>query len=217
MAIHAIIPLKKLAVSKKRLATVFTPQERAKLSLVMLEDVLNALRTSLVDNIFVAAEDPQVKKIAEDVGAFYLFANGASLNLAIEEASSYCVKEGAKSILVLPADIPLINTEEINRIIELGDDGNSAVVLSPSHDWGTNALYQNPPELIPPCFGPESFINHIREAFRSDISVRVHISNQLATDIDSAEDLKKIFEVHNSTVTRQFLERIDFNPLNMGE
>ena len=211
MAVYAIIPVKKLADSKKRLSTVFTPQERAMFTLAMLEDVLKALKASVVDKLIVVGEDSQVKETAEQSGAFYRFANGATLNSAIKETTLYCVKKGAKSILVLPADVPLINSEEINRIIQLAGVGNSVVVLSPSHDWGTNALYQSPPNLIPACFGQESFINHIREAFRNDVRVRVHFSNQLAADIDSAEDLKKIFEIKNTTISKRFLEQINFN------
>jgi 2-phospho-L-lactate guanylyltransferase len=211
VAIYAIIPVKKLADSKKRLSTVFTPQQRTMLTLAMLEDVLKTLKASIVHKIIVVGEDPQVQETAEQFGAFYRFANGATLNSAIEETTSYCVKKGAQSILVLPADVPLINSEEINRIIQLADDGTSAIVLSPSHDWGTNALYQSPPKLIPACFGPNSFIRHIREALRNGVSVRLHFSLQLAADIDSAEDLKKIFEIKNTTISKRFLERIDFN------
>ena len=211
MAIYAIIPVKKLAESKTRLSLVFTPQERSMFTLTMLEDVLNALKGSSVDKIVVVAEDSQVKQTASKFGASYRFANGAKLNSAIEETTLYCLKKGAQSVLVLPADVPLIESEEINRLIQLGDGGNSAVVLSPSHDWGTNALYQHPPKLIPACFGPGSFLNHIREAFQNGLSVRLHFSSNLATDIDSAEDLKKLFEIQNSTKSKRFLEQINFN------
>jgi 2-phospho-L-lactate guanylyltransferase len=211
VAIYAIIPVKKLADSKKRLSTVFTPQERATLTLTMLEDVLKALKASVVDEIVVVAEDSQVHQAAEKFEAFYRFANGATLNSAIEETTQYCIQKGAQSILVLPADVPLIESQEIDRIIQLADGGSSAVVLSPSHDWGTNVLYQKPPKLIPACFGPESFIKHIRAAFQNGISVRLHFSNNLAADIDSAKDLKKLFEVENTTVSKRFLEQINFN------
>ena len=181
------------------------------LTLAMLDDVLQTLKASVVDKIVVVGEDAQVQKKAEQFGAFYRFANGATLNSAVEEATLYCVEKGAQSILVLLADVPLVNCEEINRIIQLADDGTSAVVLSPSHDWGTNVVYQSPPKLIPACFGTESFIRHIRAGLRNGVSVRLHLSNQLAADIDSPEDLKKIFEIKNMTVSKRFLEQINFN------
>ena len=208
LAVYAVVPVKNLTVSKRRLSTVFTPLERRQLTLAMLEDVLNAVKTSVVDKIVVIGEDDQVQEMASKFGASFLWAKGASLNPAIEEATSWSVKDGAKSILVLPADVPLLNAKDLNRILELGMHGGSAVVLSPSQNWGTNALYQNPPQLIPACFGPKSFLSHIQEAYRKGISVRLHFSSGLATDIDSAEDLKKIFETENSTVCKQVLQQI---------
>jgi len=211
VAIYAIIPVKNLADSKMRLSTVFTPQEREKLTLAMLEDVLKALKSSVVDKIVIVAEDSQVQQAAKKFGAFYLFANGATLNSAVEETTSYCVKKGARSVLVLPADVPLINSKEIDRIIQLAKGHDSAVVLSPSRNWGTNALYQSPPKLIPACFGPESFLNHIREAYQKGISVTLHLSPELAADIDSVEDLKKLFKIQNTTCSKHFLEQMGFN------
>ncbi len=211
VAIYAIIPVKKLADSKKRLSTVFTPQQREMLTLTMLQDVLKALQTSVVDKVVVVADDFIVRKTAEEFGAFYRFAKGASLNSTIDETTSYCIQKGARSVLVLPADVPLIDSEEINRIIQLADDVSSAIVLSPSHDWGTNALYQHPPKLIPACYGPESFLKHIRQAFLNNIGVRIHFSSKLAADIDSAEDLKKLFKIQNTTISKRFLEQIGFS------
>lgn len=210
MAVYAIIPVKNLADSKKRLSIVFTPQEREKFTLAMLEDVLTALKSSVVDKVVVVAEDSQVQQAAEKFGAFYLFGNGATLNSAVEETTSYCIQKGAKSVLVLPTDVPLVNSKEIDRIIQLGHD--SAVVLSPSSNLGTNALYQSPPDLIPACFGSDSFLKHIRESYRKRIRVTLHLSHELATDIDSVEDLKKLFEIRNTTCSKRFLEQMGFDP-----
>ena len=41
-----VIPVKKFADSKRRLATVLTTEERATLAEIMLADVLNAVRNS---------------------------------------------------------------------------------------------------------------------------------------------------------------------------
>ncbi len=205
MAVYAVVPVKNLAVTKRRLSTVFTPQERKTLTLAMLKDVLNALKVATIDQVVVVGEDSQVQELAEKFGASYLAANGASLNAAVEAAEAWCVTKGAGSVLVLPADVPLITSKDINCLLQLGNGGGSAVVLSPSQNWGTNALYQTPPNLIPACFGPKSFLNHIREAYQRGISVRLHFSYELATDVDSAEDLKKLFDIENSTVCSQVL------------
>ncbi len=210
MVTYAVVPVKNLGISKRRLSSVFTPQERKMLTLAMLEDVLGALKESVVDKILVVGEDPQVRQITEKQDATYLSTTQTELNPAIDEAIALCVKQDASSILVLPADIPLILAQDINRIMELAAK-DRAVVLSPSANWGTNALYQSPPNLIPACFGPKSFLAHIREAYGRGISVRLHFSKGLSADIDSAEDLRKLFEIGNKTKCKRTLEQITVN------
>lgn len=206
-SLYAVVPVKNLGSSKRRLSAVFTPQERGQLTLAMLEDVLAALKASVVDEVLVVGENLQVKQIAEKHHASYLSTAKNDLNPALEEAADWCIQHGAESVLVLPADVPLVSTKEINRIIQL-DVGKCGVVLSPSSNGGTNALLQHPPNLIPTCFGAGSFLAHIREAYVRSVSVRLHFSPELATDIDSAEDLQKMFEFKNSTECRRVLEQI---------
>jgi 2-phospho-L-lactate guanylyltransferase len=207
MTVYAVVPVKKLGVTKRRLSRVLTPQQRQQLTLAMLQDVLTAIKRSKVDVSVVIGEDDAVRELAKKFGTSYLSANDADLNGAIENAQDWCLKNGASSVLVLPADLPLLEVEDINRILELGA-GDSAVVLSPSRDWGTTALFQNPPKQIPACFGPQSFMRHIKEAYQRGVSVRLHFSHNLAADVDCARDLKKVFQAKQTTVTKQVLEQI---------
>ncbi len=208
MAVYVVVPVKKLADSKRRLSTVFTPQERRLLTLSMLQDVLSALKASKVDVIAVAGEDSQVEQVAKKYKATYLSANGAALNPAIEQAALWCKAQGASSVLILPADIPLLLAADVNRILDLGNRDGSNIVLSPSSNCGTNALYQTPPNQIPACFGPKSFLNHINEAYQKGINVRLHFAPGLSADIDDVEDLKKLFEIENKSACKRVLQQI---------
>jgi len=205
--LFGVVPVKNLVDSKRRLSTVFTPLERQRLTLAMLEDVLAALKTSVADKTLVVGEDAQIQKVAENCNALFLLTTSDGLNPAIEEATDWCVQQDADSVMIVPADIPLLEAEDVNSIVRLASN-DRAVVLAPSVNWGTNALLQSPPKLIPACFGPRSFIEHIREAYVRGISVRLHFSEELATDIDSAKDLKKLFSVSNNTFSREVLEEI---------
>ncbi len=207
MVIFAVVPVKNLEASKRRLSTVFNPRQRKELTIAMLEDVLRALKSSTVNETVVVGEDEEVRNTAQKLNASYIASTHSGLNPAIEEASSYSLTKNASSILILPADIPLLNSKEINRILELGQ-GNSAVVLSPSHNWGTNALYENPPKQIPTCFGPKSFLKHIKEAYLKGVSVRLYFSPGTSIDIDSARDLRKLLQIENTTICKQVLEQI---------
>ncbi len=172
----------------------------------MLEDVLTALQKSVAPETVVVGDDSVVHEVANRFSASYISASASGLNPAVEKATEWCVRRHADSVLVLPADIPLVSSRDVDTIVKLGSDRPS-VVLSPSQNGGTSALFQNPPNLTPACFGPKSFRNHFREACSRGICVRMYYSLGIGTDIDSAEDLKQLFEIENSTTCRRVLEQ----------
>lgn len=178
-----------------RLSTVLNPQERQKLTLTMLEDVLKAVKCSMVCHIAVIGSDQTVKGIANNFGVTYLKEKKHELNEAIKQATEWCILNNADSVLILPADIPLIIPEDINQIIQLCTKGDS-LVLSPSRNSGTNAMLQKPPDLIPTHFGQNSFRQHKTEALHKGILTMVYRSKRVALDIDSPEDLEKLLKMH---------------------
>ncbi len=207
MSVYAVVPVKALSKSKTRLSAVLTPQERKTLTLTMLEDVLEALRSSTVTKIVMISSDSAIQALTGKFNAVYLSESRRGLNQAIKQATQYCIQKKARSVLVLAADLPLIIPEDINRIVNLGVKEPS-LVISPSPSRGTNALLQKPPNLIPACFGPNSFIEHVNRAMASGILARSYYSFRVATDIDSIEDLKAFLRVENQTMSYQFLQQI---------
>ena len=209
MFVYAVVPVKSLGASKNRLSSVLSPQERSQLTLAMLEDVLSALQTSTVDDTVVVSNDLTVHDVVGKFGAMYLAQKTSGLNSAIEEATEWCVKEGAEAVLVLPADIPLLSSADVDRIVELGNCEEQTVVLSPSYNGGTNALFQSPLNLIHACFGPRSFAKHIKEAQSKGVCVRLYYSTSVATDIDSAKDLSKLLKTESNTACRRVLDQFN--------
>ena len=208
MAVFAVVPVKRLSVSKRRLSGVLNPQERRLLTLAMLEDVLTALKASTaVQEIVVVSNDLNVQDVVDKLGVSYFAVDQSGLNPAIEEATKWCIRNHADSVLVVPADIPLVSAQDIDEIVTLGSEGKS-VVLSPSTDGGTNTLFKCPPNLVPARFGIGSSAKHAKEAYNKGVCVKLHCSIGITTDIDSLEDLKKIFEVKNNTVTKRVLGQI---------
>jgi len=209
MSVYAVVPVKAPLKSKTRLSAVLVPQERKTLTLTMLEDVLKALKSSVVSQIVVISSDSTVQGLARRFDAVYLAERQIGLNEAIEQATEWCVQKKAGSVLVLAADLPLIIPDDINQMIELGIEEPS-VVISSSSSGGTNAVLQKPPNLIPACFGPNSFMEHLNRAMAIGISAKSYSSFRVATDVDSIDDLKNFLRVGNQTVSHRFLERIGF-------
>lgn len=209
MFVYAVVPVKSLGASKNRLSSVLSPQERREFALAMLEDVLSALQASTVDDIVVVSNDLTVYDAVGKFGAKYLTQKTKGLNLAIEEATEWCVQKGAEAVLVLPADIPLLSSVEVDRIVKLGNCEKQTVVLSSSYNGGTNALFQSPPDAIRVCFGARSFVKHIKEAQSQGVNLKFYYSANMAADIDFAEDLSKLLKTENNTACGRVLEQFN--------
>ncbi len=206
MVVYAIVPVKRIGVSKRRLSQSLSAQERKSLTVAMLEDVLQALKASTVGKVLVVSNDPNVRPIAEQFGFSFFSPFRKGLNFAIEEAFALSMRNKAESVLVLPADIPLVTSKDIDVIVKLGSDGQR-IVLVPSRDWGTNAFFQCPPHLIHACFGPNSFTKHMHEARGKGVCVKFYHSLGTGLDIDSVEDLCLLLKVENSTLSKQVLQK----------
>ncbi|MFQ6054052.1 MAG: 2-phospho-L-lactate guanylyltransferase [Candidatus Bathyarchaeia archaeon] len=202
------IPVKALADSKSRLSSALKPRERTHLTLAMLEDVVRvALASGAASGVAVISADRGILGFAGELGADAVREGGRGLNRAVEQVTAWCIRRGAGAVLILPSDIPCVTVEDIRRLVDLGSERRS-VALSPSDDGGTNALLRNPPDVIPPRFGANSFMEHLSAARMRGVRARVHRSPSIALDVDSVDDLKRLMEAPRETSTHRLLEEL---------
>jgi 2-phospho-L-lactate guanylyltransferase len=147
-ATWVILPVKTLGAAKQRLAPVLPPSARRELVLAMLQRVLAAV--AAVDGlgpILVVTPDPSVAAVAEAHGALILReARAAGLNAAVRRGLARAGAEGAARALVLPADVPLVTSRELNSLLGPTLAGGARVTLVPAADGeGPNAMLLDPP------------------------------------------------------------------------
>ncbi len=210
VTVFIIIPVKRLDNAKSRLSSLLTDDERKQFCLKMLEDVLGTVKsTKHPHETAVVSNDPTVSKVAKNFDAAYLKERKTGLNKSVSEAVDWCVERGAASVLVLPADIPLVTPWDLDRILMLGE--KASMVISPSSNGkGTNALLLTPPNVSPTFYGPHSFQRHIKEAKKLKISCRRYRSPGLALDIDTIEDLTYFVSLKaKETYAYKMLEEIE--------
>jgi 2-phospho-L-lactate guanylyltransferase len=192
MTLWAIVPVKPLRRGKSRLSGVLTEEARADLNRRLLTHTVNVLKAmdEIVD-VLVVSRDTEALSVARERGARTLRENGApQLNLALERATVVAKSYKASSVLVLPADLPQINAEDIRAILEAGREP-PVVVVAPDHKReGTNALYVNPAGLIDYDFGSGSFTRHCDRAMQAGVELKVIELPSLSHDVDIPEDLE---------------------------
>ena len=120
MPTHAIIPVKQLHESKRRLEHLLSPDERAELIGRFLDNLLLTLSAApVIDRVLVVTCDPQVVGLARRHGADVLVEAAADgLNAAVERGVVRAVDEGATAVLVVPADLPFARVEDIESMLQ---------------------------------------------------------------------------------------------------
>ena len=185
----AVIPVKGLLDSKSRLNRVLAPQDKKRLILAMLKDVLCSVRESeLFSRVLVISPDWNVEREANLEPGIFVHQEGLGLNPGIRQATLQAMGAKASSVAVLLADIPLVQPNDLRELQTVGNTAQR-VVLSPSLKGGTNVLIREPPDLIDSTYGRWSFSNHLRAAQKRRIPVYSVSNQRLSFDIDTPEDL----------------------------
>lgn len=190
MKATAILPVKRFADAKRRLAPGIGGTHRAELAAAMLEDVLEAIGASRsVERTIVVTSEPRAIELAAARGAGVLpdpdegGHSGAAL-AGIARAQQL----GAGRVVLLPIDCPLLATRELERLLTGMPDRYVAIVPD-RHGTGTNALALAPPDAIEPSFGEGSCGRHVAAAREAGVPFGVEELPSLALDLDTPADV----------------------------
>jgi 2-phospho-L-lactate guanylyltransferase len=183
-----VIPVKPLDQTKTRLAAVLPLSERVDLSRRLLQRTIGLARQ--VGEVVVISRDAGVRKLAKRAGAWALVEAGQGLNHALQQAADWVIAQGGQAILIVPGDLPLLQSSDLAEIVALGQRP-PAVVIAPSQRLdGTNALLLRPPGLIKFAFGPGSFEKHQQAARGAGVEPVLYRSPMVGLDLDLPEDLR---------------------------
>ena len=190
MRATAIVPVKRFAAAKRRLAGGIDEARRAELIEAMLRDVLVAISESrMLDRVLVVTGEPTAAEIAAELGAESLpdpsdAGHSEAALLGIEAAAAL----RAACAVLLPGDCPLLDARELDGLLT-GVPEHYVAVVPDRHGTGTNALVLAPPDAITPAFGEGSRERHVRAARESGMPFSVESVESLALDLDTPGDV----------------------------
>ncbi len=194
----ALIPVKTPAHGKSRLAGVLEHNRRAELVERMLKDVVAAvLDTDYIDRVLV------VSPVDPDLPPAVLMVRDQERDLisALDIARRAAVHAGARRLLVLAADLPLLMAVDVEGFIERAHDFDVAIAVDRA-GAGTNALWL--PAAVPFKFryGADSARRHRLEARARGLSVASFNLPALNFDIDTRDDLCDLVKISQSCGSR---------------
>jgi len=202
MPLWAIVPVKPLRRGKSRLAPVLTEGERTTLNQTLLTNTLKILSSvNQIDRIMVVSRDPAALTLARDFGARTVLENGnPELNTALRRAAMVAKTHMANEILIIPADLPLLSTNEIDAFLERSGKPPEVIISPDRRRDGTNMLYINPAGLIHFHFGTGSFQKHLAEAEKTGARIEIVESTSLGLDLDIPEDLEILQQLQQQDI-----------------
>ena len=207
MRLYSITPVRMLSNGKSRLSSVLSPSQREHLSKAMLSDVLSKIQASkITKGMLVVSPDQEVIKIASDFGAHGIKEEAEyGVNAAVEKGIEYALKNRADSIVVLPADLPRLNIEDLVSLVAAVEE-DPTVVMTPSNRLdGTNALLMKPPAVMNLHYDQDSFRSHVLEAIEQNVRLKTVLRNGLMSDLDDQTDLTEYLRSDSVSEVKKYL------------
>lgn len=201
-----VIPVKPFAFAKQRLSSVLTDAERAQLARIMLRDLLTTLGSCRrLAGILLVSQEVTVRALAHEFGVEVLDEETRGLSRAVAQAGSHLAARGERRMLMLPGDVPLATSTEIDTIVQHHQGDRLMTIVADREGFGTNALAVSPPALMEFHFGRESFQAHCLAAEAVGAKVQSLALPGLAFDIDTPDDLRALMTYDTEAETLAYL------------
>jgi 2-phospho-L-lactate guanylyltransferase len=192
VSIEAVVALKTLSQSKRRLSAVLSDEQRCALVEAMAQDVLSCLMGHPeIDAVHAVCGEGWMHSIFPE-GSLLMWEEAESQEAGLIAAyEMIAAKTAAERLLFIHADLPFLGREDISAVIAASLDNHA--VLSPDlTETGTNAVLRWRHQSLPLCFGEDSFARHQQAARATETPWRVVCASGMALDIDEPSDLERL-------------------------
>lgn len=199
MKTAAIIPIKTFAQAKTRLE--LEPLQKEDLCGLMLEEILHVLTISpKIDEVVVVTREPKAMDACKRFGATEIFdENEQGVNNAVSMADRYLLENHFDMSIVLPQDIPFIQTQDIDFMLRFVMPPSFAIIVPSRRFDGTNALVRMPVDLMGTHYDENSYKKHMNTAKKLTPNTSLVFVQRIMWDVDCNEDLEFLLQQNVKT------------------
>lgn len=181
-----VIPVRGIAPSKTRLASLFDDDQRVLLVRSMLDHMLTQMPLG-VDIAVITRSPDFFRGLPEHVTVIQQEPEYPGLNGSLQQSLLRARENGYTELLMLPGDLPMLSVHDVTTL--LLEEGQM-VILGDRDQEGTNGL------RLPTAWadrfvfamGPQSFSHHLAEAHRHGVVPVTVYHRGLAHDLDTPDD-----------------------------
>jgi 2-phospho-L-lactate guanylyltransferase len=206
-----LIPVKSLTTAKQRLAEALDQERRSQLAEAMLRDVMTAAAGVLgTIDVALVTGDARARALAAEFGFLAIEdTRNESETAAIEMATAWCERQGYDTTIVVPGDIPLIASDELQRVLDAAPA--EGAVFVPAYDRrGSNCILRRPASIIPLRFGNDSFLPHCEAMRQTGRELVILEMSGIGLDIDNPHELDLLVQHDGNTNAQRLLRSWGF-------
>ncbi|MBO8182566.1 MAG: 2-phospho-L-lactate guanylyltransferase [Archaeoglobus sp.] len=200
-----LVPFK-LKNPKTRLSNLLSIEERKKLAIFMLSDVLESVTESGVGSVVIAVpEESSASEISRVVNErkAEVVVDGRSLNDLVNHWIAQL--SANQELAVIMADLPLLTPDLLTSFFSLNGD----IVLSPGRKGGTNMLLVRNREFeVSYHYG--SFMKHVEIAKSKGLTFSIFDSFFSSVDVDDESDVLELLIHGKGKRSREYLVSIGY-------
>ena len=193
------------------MASCLSEEERQALTWAMFEDVTEAAAgvTQCEAIVIVSSYAPAIHRARLLGFDVIVEEHQFSESESVDSASAALAAKGFDAVMRLPADVPLVRSDDIDELLTRELSAPAALLVASREGTGTNAIIRTPPTVFPSRFGPNSLALHTKEAAKAGAQCLVANYPRLALDIDDASDLAAFLESGERTRTFHALSKMN--------
>jgi 2-phospho-L-lactate guanylyltransferase len=189
--VWALVPTKGFDRGKSRLGPALSDAARAAFARAVFDHVLGTLmRSSVLDGVLVATDSPLVAGAAGEHGASVRMDPPGTPTLAavVDSGLAEVTTRGGRGALVLMADLPRLQVDDVRGLVALLDD-HDVVIVRAEDGKHTNALALTPATCLETAFGrADSFEAHVAAARAAGLRLAILDNARIAFDVDGPDD-----------------------------
>lgn len=198
--VWAIVPYKEPPFGKSRLSNRLTAAQRTTLASTMLEEVVDALSNSTqISGILLVSDSIHLDEFSHRKNVIVLETQTDNLRDAVTQAALFATNQlNCSTSFIVPADLPLISTEDIDCAIKQHEQ----VTLIPDVRFkGTNGVIATPPNAFEYVFNGQSFNDHQQNARSAGLRPKSLQIESFAHDVDTFDDLMMVVQLRPESRT----------------
>tara|TARA_B100001996_G_scaffold330272_1_gene278357 strand:+ start:5049 stop:5660 length:612 start_codon:yes stop_codon:yes gene_type:complete len=192
----AIIPINEFSRSFTRLSSILDLEQRTKLAKNLSSALIHLLLAvdEIEKVILFTSEKNWPSEIQHSKLVLKKDEEKKPLKQKIDSVADWAHGLGAKKMIYLSIDLPLVEKKDITQII--GSHKNGLTLVEAKKDGGTNALISDLPRKINFQFGTDSFRKHLGAAKLRGLKTNIQSVEGLSFDLDDQDDWELLIKYY---------------------